>query len=280
MATVSAASQTSLQGLRVLVTRPAAQARKWEQRLHAYGAATLTVPLMAIEPLADNSAVQMIKTRVMALAQYQHVIFVSQNAVQYGLQWIDQYWPQLPFGVPFYAVGSATAKGLQAYGCSVTAAGHTMNTEALLSLPSLQTVKNHKVLIFRGQGGRPTLAEELEKRGAQVDYCELYRRDFPREHALQTLLSSDFCHTAEHQDIVAVHSGEALENWLALQTNLADTAPQQAAYCRDLPVLLPGERVATLAQRTHVKRIIMADNASDDGMLQALLQWRQHTQYS
>ncbi len=174
-----------LHGLRVMITRPQAQVPAWQARLQAAGADTVVASLMAIVPISDKVDSQAVRQRVMALDTYQHVIFVSQNAAHYGLQWIDNCWPQLPSDINFYAVGSATAQQLHDHDVPVIEAGHTMNTEALLALPQLQNVAGDKVLIFRGQGGRPVLAEQLKERGAVVDYGELYQRQFPPQASQQ-----------------------------------------------------------------------------------------------
>ena len=206
-----------LQGWRVLNTRPQAQADKWDQALIAVGAEPVRLPLMAIEPVINPAEIQAIKDRVMAVGDYQHAIFVSQNAAHYGLDWLDQYWPQLPYRLKFYAVGSATSRLLMDYGCQVIEPDDTMNSEALLALPDLQELEHQKVMIFRGLGGRPLLAEQLEARGAQVDYCELYRRVFPSEGAQQILADHQW---GQNTDLVAVHSGESLSNWLELLRTL------------------------------------------------------------
>jgi uroporphyrinogen-III synthase len=139
----------------------------------------------------------------------------------------------------------------------------TMNTEALVALPELQQLDNAKVLICRGAGGRPLLADVLQQRGAQVDYCELYQRRFP-DGADKILRDNRWGQTG---DVVAVHSGESLQNWLQL------VARNNQPEWLDLPLLVPGERVASIALDAGCKEIIMAHNASDSMMLSKLISW-------
>jgi uroporphyrinogen-III synthase len=260
-----------LEGLRVLVTRPQRQAAKWQQQLIELGAASQRATLLEVTPFTrahpdHGAAVSAITERVQHLDRYQHLIFVSQNAVDYGCEWLQQVWPELPDSCHCYAVGSATASRLKEQGITASEAGVAMNSEALLALPRLQNLHNQRVLIFRGQGGRPLLAEVLSERGAQVDYCELYRRELPEATAPQ-LANSDW---GKPGDVVALHSGESLQNWDTVINQL-----QQQPW-RDLPVLVPGERVLQLAQSLNFNNIICAVNATDAEMARALIEWYQH----
>ena len=58
-------------------------------------------------------------------------------------------------------------------------ASEPYNSEALLAAASLRQVAGKRILILRGQEGRNLLGDELARRGAQVDYCEVYRRALP-----------------------------------------------------------------------------------------------------
>lgn len=253
-----------LAGWRVLVTRPPAQAEHWCQTLAALGATPLRAPLMAIEPFAEDAAeADAIRQRLANLSQYHHAIFVSQNAVAYGLHWLTRLQRQMPSHCQCYAVGEATARALRHAGLPVAAAAGAMNSEALLALPSLGSVFGQRIVIFRGQGGRPLLAEVLAARGAQVDYCELYRRTLPSTSAALI----DGCEWGAPTDLVAVHSGESLENWATVIAQLG------RPDWRQLPVLVPGERVAALASQIGFGAVIVAANATDEAMAKALADW-------
>lgn len=271
-------TQHNLQSYRVLVTRPSAQADHWQQLLKDHGATPVLAPLMAIRPFDEHSdpqAVRSIKNIILDFDGYTHVIFVSQNAVKHGMDWLDEYWPQLPERQTYFAVGKATAAALSTYDVEVVAADTTMNTEALLALPELhhEKINGAAVLIFRGQGGRPLLAEELKARGAQVTYGELYEREFPGgpKHIRSIIDQESFGQGKIDHDVVAIHSGESLQNWNRVVT---ECDPEQTASLRALPLLTPGARVAELAREMGYNNTIVALNASDDEMLKALVQWQ------
>jgi uroporphyrinogen-III synthase len=270
----SSQAHRPLDNLHLLITRPLAQAQPWAKQLIALGANVTLQPMLSITPLEDAASRQAIVNQILAFAEYQKAIFISQNAVHYGLQWLDQYWPQLPVDVQFFAIGQATATRLdQGIGHGGTDASYlahastsAMNSEALLAHPDLATVDGEKILIFRGKGGRTLLAEQLMARGASVDYCELYQRQTPTQ--TQTL-ASEYRHTSQ-QPIMAVHSGETLESVCTMMNR------DDLHWLQQQPIILPSQRVAAQAQQAGFTQIIVAANACHDSMINALSEWQAH----
>lgn len=251
-----------MEPLRVIITRPQAQVAAWQDCLTAAGIASVAAPLLAIEPVTAEAECQAIKNIVLDFDHYQLAIFVSQNAVTYGGDWLDRYWPELPAGIQYLAVGRATAAKLRTLGVGVQEAGAAMNSEALLALPELQQVAGSRVVIFRGCGGRALLGEELQRRGASVDYCELYHRRMPASAGEQLAAVAP-----GPGDLFSVHSGETLDN-------LCQLLAAGAFNSFHTPVLVPGDRVASMARQAGFKTVVKAENASDEAMLRALLTWR------
>ena len=72
----------TLKGISILVTRPAGQATDLCSMIRQRGGAAIEYPLFDIRPVTDN-------TRILEIAgslhQFNVVIFVSRNAVQFGL---------------------------------------------------------------------------------------------------------------------------------------------------------------------------------------------------
>lgn len=245
-------------GKRILVTRPAHQAVNWCAVLRDAGAAVDSIPMLAIEPIESGAPLRAIKRRILDFDQVEHAIFVSRNAVQFGCDWLDNYWPQLPLGPCYYAIGAATARALQERGIACTSGGDTMDSEALLALPQLQEIADARVLIFRGAGGRTLIGDTLGSRGARVDYCELYRRVLP-EGAIQQL--ADY---RARPDAIAVHSGETL-------ANLAHCIEQSGRKTLlQVPLVCPSARVAAQARALGFAAPTEARNAGDSAMRAAL----------
>ncbi|MFS1523254.1 uroporphyrinogen-III synthase [Microbulbifer sp. 2304DJ12-6] len=248
----------SLHGKRILTTRPAHQSANWCAQLRAAGAQVDNIPMLAIEPLREASALQAIKTHTLGFDQVQEAIFVSQNAVYYGVEWLEDYWPQLPQGPRYYAIGSATANALLERGIPCAQDSGHMTSEDLLALPSLQQVAGHRILIFSGVGGRTLIGDTLRARGAMVTYCELYRRTLP-PGAPDTLASYPAT-----PDAISVHSGEALAN---LAHCIVQSARGQLQYAA---LICPSVRVAKQARALGFKRPYGAQNAGGKAMLDAL----------
>ncbi len=262
-----------LAGLHIVVTRPSAQAEPWAARLRDLGATTSVASLLEIVPVSESAQIQVIKNCILDLDLYRKAIFVSQNAVEHGFDWIENYWPQLPIGVDFFAVGETTAKQLQARGVKVTDLAQSqtgaMTSETLLQSPALQQVAGEKIVIFRGLGGRPHIGEVLSARGAQVSYCELYERILPSESAQKfaAILSPRFNASQLTEKLVLVlHSGEALEN---LQKILCELSLDTRAIMANIYLLVPSQRILELAEaagfihvfphRTQQKRVCCKD---------------------
>lgn len=242
----------------VLVTRPAGQGDELCAALEGAGFSVHSLPLLQLLPLAELDPVQ--RRRVLDLDHFNHIIFVSGNAVRLGMAWIESCWPQLPLGLHWYAVGEATARELSAHGVRVLTPGSEMTSEGLLALPQLQAVAGQRVLIVKGEGGRATLAESLGHRGARVEELACYRRIPP------DLASGELAQKLSQWDIgvVLISSGEGLANLLAL------LSPAETTKFADITLLVPSPRVAQMARAAGFSRVITAENASDSAMLRAL----------
>lgn len=263
-----------LNGLHIVVTRPLAQAAPWAAHLQALNAKVSLISLMDIAPVQDEVQIRAIKNRILDFDQYNKAIFVSQNAVEYGFHWIENYWPQLPMGVSFLAVGETTANLLQKRGAPVTdlasAQAGAMTSETLLQSPALHAVAGEKILIFRGCGGRTHLGDELASRGAKVDYCELYARQLPFDAAEQfaQLLRSDSLQMLSAKVIVTLYSGEALAN---LNEIMKQFTSNEQTLLQSLIVLVPSARIKEQAIELGFNRVFAAENATEARMLQRLV---------
>ena len=243
----------------MLVTRPAGEtAGRLAVAVEAAGFRPVQQPLLELEPIEGPTAADV--AIIHALDSYAHVIFVSANAVRFGMLWLEQAWPALPASPRWYAVGEVTGALLAEQGVEVHTPGGQMTSEGLLALPELAQVDGSRVLIVKGEGGRETLAAQLADRGARVDVLACYRRSVPvlPEGALATLLE------AEKVAVVLLSSGEGLANFRRL------LRPSESSKFTGLRLIVPSNRVARLAREAGFDNIVTADNASDAAMCRAL----------
>lgn len=253
----------NLTGLNVLLCRPEQANTRLQDKIVAAGGRCLHIPCMEIAQLEEAAAIAAIKAGVMNLDQYAFVIFISQNAVKYAEPWIDQYWPQLPMGQQYLAIGAATAAAARGMAFTeLSSAEGAMDSEALLELKQLQDLSDKKVLIFRGKGGREQLAQTLSQRGAKVDYCELYRRIRPA--TLSAALAGSQFSDLPGRKVILVHSGESLEN---LHHGIEEAGLGAWLSYR---LICPSLRVAEMAKSLGFKQVLVASNAGEPAMLEAL----------
>jgi len=249
--------------VRVLATRPKQQNQAWAHTLAQKGYEVVECPLLEIRPLGAHEQRSVINV-VLELDTFQKAIFVSQNAVAYGFDFIYEYWPQFPLKLDCYAVGKKTAQlmheRLEECMCFsyLTPEVDVMTSEQLLALPAFQDVENQAIVVFRGLGGREAIRDELTARGAKVSYCELYLRACP-DDASPTLQSTKL----RDSDVIPVFSGDTLQN-------LDELLSVGVAGAAEPLLILPSERVAALAEELGYERFAVAKNASEAEMLKTL----------
>jgi uroporphyrinogen-III synthase len=244
-----------LAGAGVLVTRPVRQSAGLTRQLAALGAAPIAWPAIVILPPSDPAPLARVQAN---LASYDLAVFVSANAVEFGVG-DPARWPA---SLTPFAPGPGTAEALAAVGipgARVPAA--RFDSEGLLALPELQDVDGRRVVVFRGDGGRELLGDTLRARGARVDYVACYRRVAPQSGA-QGLIE------ALHQrrvHAVTITSSEGLDNLLA-----AVGDPGRAMLAK-LPVFVPHPAIAERARSNGLTAIATA--GGDAGLIAGLLEW-------
>ncbi len=178
--------------MRVIVTRPVAQAGQWVDDLRCQGFDAVALPLMAVAA-ADPAPVQAAWQR---LPQQALVVFVSPSAVA---QFFALGPPALawPHGVQAAAPGPGTAQALRRCGvpadCVIEPAADAaqFDSESLFEQLKQQQWAGRHVLFVRGDGGREWLADTLRAAGARITTVAAYRRVPPRWSAAENALALD-----------------------------------------------------------------------------------------
>jgi uroporphyrinogen-III synthase len=246
----------ALTGLKIVVTRPRDQAVQLAQRIEQAGGIPLLFPLLDIAPVRDT---RLLHEQIARLPGFDLAIFISPNAVRYGIAAIRTVGP-IPSSLKIATVGQGSARALREEGISsVIAPAERFDSEGLLALPELQAVSGWHVMIFRGDGGREFLGDTLRTRGATVEYATCYQRSKPQNDVGAMVNAVP--------DAITVTSSEALGYlWQMLDGKF------QAAL-RDTPLFVPHERIAELARQQGWRKILLT-GSGDDGLLSALIAWK------
>jgi uroporphyrinogen-III synthase len=226
--------------LRVLVTRPAAQAREWVDGLRAAGLDAQALPLIDIRPIDDPAELH---AAWHGLADVGLVMFVSPNAA-------EQFFAHRPGGAAWPTAlqaaspGPGTTRVLRALGVAQVvepaADAAQFDSEALWAQLRTQAWSGRRVLVVRGTSGRDWLADRLREQGAAVTLACAYGRGAPvLDEAGRTLLQAALDRPARH--VWFFSSSEAVDHLEALAPSASWTAghalathPRIAARARAL----------------------------------------------
>jgi uroporphyrinogen-III synthase len=249
-------SAPRLEGLGVVITRPRSAADVLARALEREGARAFVFPALEIEASEPTPAQ---REALGELAGFGLAIFISANAVERGLALARTAGPW-PERTRVAAIGEATAQALRNSGfTAVISPRERHDSEALLALPELRSVKGERIIVFRGEGGREHLRDVLEARGAYVEYVECYRRSRPR--ADPTALLAAWARGEIHA--VSVLSAETLENFLAIA---GDAAMPHAAVAT---LVVPHAAIAAHPDARRFARVLVAAPGAE-GLVSAL----------
>jgi uroporphyrinogen-III synthase len=247
-----------LTGLNIVVTRPYEQAAYLSQRLAQAGGNAILFPLLEIGPAADP---QTLNALILRLSEFDLAIFISPNAVRYGMTAINAAGA-FPASLRVATVGQGSARALRDLGMQeIIAPQDRYDSEALLALPALQSVGGWRIVIFRGDGGRDLLGDTLKARGASVEYAECYRRNKPQQKTSALLVAKP--------DAITITSSEAL----GYLWDMSDSSEREKLA--SLPLFVPHARIAEAAQRLGWRTVTVTPGG-DDGMLSGLIAWASH----
>ena len=236
----------------ILITRPDGREKHLQQLIEQAGGKVIHYPVIDIQPPPELDIQQLILLRE-KLHSFTMAIFISPTAVDQS----QIYFPALPEHFTIVAIGTKTGKALRQQGLHVDIEASEHDTESLLKDPFFQMpkIKGHRILIFRGVGGRALLGDTLIRRGAQVRYVETYQRELP----LHPPLTEQQVATL---NAITISSNEGLDNLITLM--------EDPSLLIDIPLVVPSPRARTLARQHGFKTIITAQNATDEAVITAL----------
>jgi uroporphyrinogen-III synthase len=217
--------------MRVIVTRPANEARKWVETLTDAGYDAIALPLIGVLPAPDPSAVVASWAR---LGAFDAVMFVSGNAV-------DHFFALRPSLAVEFADGDASKIRALVTGPGSFSAlrraqvdssridmpdrdAGQFDSEALWQVVAPQVKSGWRVLIVRGSGagvhsqgkpegvGRDWFAEQVRAAGGDVEFVVSYQRCSP---VLEGADRDIACRAAADGSVWLFSSSEAISNLVA-----------------------------------------------------------------
>lgn len=244
----------SLQGLRVLNTRPQKQAYDLSQQIRKDGGTALELPTLEIQP--TNYWL----TQLPDLEKVQQAIFISANAVEHCFTQLKHQQLQWPSTIKVIAIGQSSAAMLQQFNVSVAAIPMAPDSEHLLQLTSLKQAEKQTIVLFKGEGGRPLIEETLIARGANLITMNVYERVMPKinHQFVKSIWRDDLV------DIILLTSEQSMQHLFKLFETDAHH------WLRNKTCLVISERLAQIAASLGMKNIILSH---PDGMMNALFDY-------
>lgn len=231
-------------GRRVVVTRPREQARVLAERLERLGASVSVVPLVAVEPVEDTGALD---AALESIDDYDWIVFTSANGVAIVR---DRLTKRTLGGITVAAVGPATADAVRGLGTEPSFVPERFAAGEIAR--GLEPLEGKRVLLPQADIAEPQLADELRSRGATVDVIVAYR-------TLGIEPSMSGIDTIGRADAVVLASGSAARSFASLE-GIGD------------PLLVCiGHKTADAARQAGLKVGLVADEATADGIIQALV---------
>lgn len=170
---VTIAETPCLRGKRIVLTRPARQARLWARELTKLGIRPVLYPVIAIVPPQQTKPLREALSRL-AAGEFDWLVFSSANAVIAAKRMLTDMQCVLPANLKIAAVGPATAAAVKReWGCPVDFTAPEPNGACLGRTLPLQP--NDSVLLPQALQARPQPAEILARRAGILRVVTAYR---------------------------------------------------------------------------------------------------------
>ena len=238
----------------VILTRQAKFLGNMASILDTLGYQPLAIETQQIEPVFNEKLLRLFRS----LNQFTDIVFVSRNAIEIGMSMIQQQQSSISKSTRVMAVGAETAKHLFRYGVDALFPDHGTGADALLSVNQLADLTGRKILVVRGAGGLDWPAEEMRKRGAEVEHADVYIQKLAtggRERFDRLLTEHDRIHG------VFLHSAHSATNFMHFVKHDLDRF-------EDTILVVGSERIGAVARkRGWQSTILVAQSPSNKHMM-------------
>lgn len=248
-------SPTSLNGKRIVVTRPAAQAGELEDLLRSYGAVPILVPLIDFRAVEDREMVELVNAK---LAETDWIVFTSSNAIVFFFALLNS---RLDSGLPETAklacVGPRTQQTLKEFGYEADFVPSRFNSKGLAT--EIKVQKGSQILYPSPKVTNPELVQSLQAAGATVTKVAVYE-------TYQVKLSSTDARILQSElDAVTFTSPSVVSSF-------CDQVAGFESVLEDSVVACIGPLTAARAIELGVKVDVVPDQHTGPGLVAALVE--------
>lgn len=248
----------ALFGQKVLVPRPAHQARETAKALRQRAAAPLVCPAIEILPAPDSAR---LARAVREAGSYDWVVFTSANGVSSFFEEVERAGLDARvFGSARLAViGPKTGEALRSFGLKADLCARTYVAESLLEDLLAQGTPT-RVLIPRAKEARELLPEELRAAGALVDVVPAYETRSVSGEAAARLREA----VVEQADVVLLTSSSMVDSLVAA------LGPEARELLDSVTVACIGPITAKTAKKHQLRVHVESQVHTVAGVLDAL----------
>ncbi|RIK50820.1 MAG: hypothetical protein DCC59_12600 [Chloroflexi bacterium] len=243
--------------MKVLITRPRAQADDFADKLRIAGFEPIFFPVIEIQPIENNAALE---HALQLLDRYAWVVFTSVNAVEVVFALTPTPLPMGEGqGMRVAAIGPKTAEVLRQHDIEPDFIPDEFIGEAIMD--GLGDLKNKWILLPRAEIARKELPEAISKAGGIAHEIIVYRT-LPAEIDIKGLTA-----LKSGVDVVTFTSASTVENFVAIaQKNHLDPLhlPNNPLFACIGPI------TAQAAQEAGFENIVVAKEYTTDGLIEAL----------
>lgn len=242
--------------MKVLITRPRAQADDFAEKLRSAGFEPIFFPIIEIQPIENNTA---LATALEKLNCYEWVVFTSVNAVGVVFDEYSVFFLKENARVKFAAIGPKTAEALRKQGVEPDFVPDEFVAEAIL--PGLGDLQGKWVLLPRAEIARQVLPEAIANAGGIAHEIVVYQT-LPAqvdEDGLSALKSG--------VDVITFTSASSVENFVAVtrQHNLDPlNLPNNPLFACIGPI------TEQAAKEAGFQNLVVAKEYTTEGLIEAI----------
>lgn len=268
-------STQPLRGKRIIITRPEERIDGIANKLINLGADVIRYPVIAYAPLQDTHIFDTTMRNLIA-GVYDWLAVTSVQSVRCMAAWLRQNHMVLP-ALHIAAVGEATAhecRELLGASCIFVPEHHDaahlakiIGNQPISDTTPTQSSPNRltgcRILLLNADIARPTLQYQLQRTGASVDrviaYHTIYNPQKPDLALSHALLKGDI-------DAITFTSGSTVRGFVG------QVGPISANVAKNIKMICIGPMTAQIAIEHGITDPIVANIATDDGMVEAIIQ--------